>query len=235
MSLLRDIVFMVGAVILAITTLIGLAGIVFDTEEVLERGTIYGLTWFEIIFILLVISFWMVIIRLILRIRTFEKSRPSISVIPPYSTTKEAVIQVSNRGGNALFSANARLVGVTKPPNHEDSYPETYPFTMVWEETSADTIEIVKGSQRRIRLVSYMVDKNGQGKETHWLRFWKYTAQGAVPIDVGHWQPEKESPDEVGIMVRIDTNLPVDKQRMYIFNILPLLNLGVNVKLATSW
>lgn len=232
MWIFQDIISAVLLIIMAIVFVIGIFGVAFDIQQIRESVALWGLTWFEILAIIFALAFWVVVIRLLRRIHQFEKTRPSISIIPPFGKTREAVIAVLNDGCPAFFSANARLVGASKPPDYEDSYPETYPFTMVWEETASDTIEIVKRSQRRIRLVSYMVGKNDKGEETHWLRFWKYTAQGAVPIDVRHWRPGIESPEEIGILVRVDTKPELRERNLYRFKITPHLNLGVSVEMS---
>ena len=65
MSLFRDIILMVGLVILVITAIVALAGLLFDIEEIMAGDAIFGLTWFEVSFILLIIAYWTVIIRLI--------------------------------------------------------------------------------------------------------------------------------------------------------------------------
>ena len=56
---------MVGIVILVITGIVALAALVFDIDEIMTGDAIFGLTWFEVTFILLIIAYWTVIIRLI--------------------------------------------------------------------------------------------------------------------------------------------------------------------------
>jgi len=65
MSLFKDIIFMVGLVILVITSIVALAGLLFDIEEIMTGYAIFGLTWFEVTFTLSIIAYWTVIIRLI--------------------------------------------------------------------------------------------------------------------------------------------------------------------------
>jgi hypothetical protein len=64
MSLFKDIIFMVGLVILVITASVALAGILFDIEEIMTGDAIFGLTWLEVAFILLIIAYFTVILRL---------------------------------------------------------------------------------------------------------------------------------------------------------------------------
>jgi len=65
MSPFKDIILTVGIVILVITGIVALAALVFDIEEIMTTDAIFGLTWFEITFILLIIAYWTVVIRLI--------------------------------------------------------------------------------------------------------------------------------------------------------------------------
>ena len=76
MWIFKDIILVVGCVIMTVVSIIGLIGIGFDIDQIHNSIGNWGLTWFELIFIMLVISFWIVVVRLIRRLNKYEKAKP---------------------------------------------------------------------------------------------------------------------------------------------------------------
>jgi hypothetical protein len=56
---------MVALVILVITGIVALSALICDIEEIMTGEAIFGMTWFEITFILLMSAYWTVIARIV--------------------------------------------------------------------------------------------------------------------------------------------------------------------------
>lgn len=74
MWLFKDIIVVVGLVIMAIIFVINTFGKAFDIQQINENIVYWGLTWSELLFFILVFAFWMVVIKLILRINKYRKA-----------------------------------------------------------------------------------------------------------------------------------------------------------------
>jgi len=78
MWVFKDIILMVGCVIMTAIAIIGIIGLGFDIREIHNNIGSWNLTWFEFGFIVLAISFWVIVIKLILRLNRFEIAKPSL-------------------------------------------------------------------------------------------------------------------------------------------------------------
>jgi hypothetical protein len=65
MSTFKDVILMVGLVILVISGSVALAGLVLRIEGILIGDAIFGLTWLDVTLTLSFIAYWVVIARLI--------------------------------------------------------------------------------------------------------------------------------------------------------------------------
>lgn len=74
MWILKDVVLVVGGVIMTSVSIVGFIGLGFNIREIHNNIGALNLTWFEFGFILLVISFWVVIIKLIIKINKLRKA-----------------------------------------------------------------------------------------------------------------------------------------------------------------
>lgn len=67
---------------MAIASLIGLIGLGFNIQEIRASAPLWGLTWLEICFVVVVIAFCWVVIKLIRRLNKFEQEKPLLSAYP---------------------------------------------------------------------------------------------------------------------------------------------------------
>lgn len=65
---------------MALAFVIGLVGICFDIEQMRDKAILWGLSWVEICFVILGVSFWIVVIRLLRRLNRFESGKPLLNV-----------------------------------------------------------------------------------------------------------------------------------------------------------
>jgi len=89
---------MVGSIVMTLISIIGLIGLGFDIREIHNSIGKWGLTWFELIFVLLIISFWIVVIKLILKINQYERNRPKLDVKWKSQVGREISLIVKNNG-----------------------------------------------------------------------------------------------------------------------------------------
>lgn len=82
MWLLKDIVIVVGLVVMAILLVIGAIGVGFNIQQIRDNIAIWGLTWFEVIAGILAVAFWVVVLKLIWRLNKFEQKKPLFSAYP---------------------------------------------------------------------------------------------------------------------------------------------------------
>ena len=67
--MLRDAVLIVVLLMMAVTTFVGIVGYAFDVREIRTETLRWGLTWNDLIFIVLAVAFWTVTFRLLWRLR----------------------------------------------------------------------------------------------------------------------------------------------------------------------
>ncbi len=102
MRILWSVTKVVAAVFLAASSVIGIAGRLFDWRDSLDTVALFGWTWFDLLFVVLVISFWIVVINLYLRTHRLEKRQPKLTVLPiAYKGENCAYLEIHNKGGYA--------------------------------------------------------------------------------------------------------------------------------------
>lgn len=75
MWILKDIVFVVGLVIMAIIFVVNAIGIAFNIQQIRHEIVYWGVSWFELLSLIFMVAFWVVVIRLILRLNKYEKAK----------------------------------------------------------------------------------------------------------------------------------------------------------------
>ena len=109
----KDIIVVVGLVVMAILFVMGVVGVAFDIQEIRNNIAFWGITWFEAVAGIFAIAFWVVVIKLVIRLNRFERGRPKLNIrlIPfplsgysfgksPFTPKKGfAKIAVANSGG----------------------------------------------------------------------------------------------------------------------------------------
>ncbi len=76
MWFLKDIVLVVGCVVMTTLTIAGFIGVGLDVREIHSEISRWPLTWFELGFIIIGISFISVVVRLIYRLNKYERTKP---------------------------------------------------------------------------------------------------------------------------------------------------------------
>ena len=103
--LFKQIVIVVGLVMMAVCTLLGLIGRVFDVKEIIETRVIWELTWYDIAFVVLAVSFWLVVIKLIMRLNKYEKLKPRLSTrLMPFPESGTRILRITQPARSSLFT-----------------------------------------------------------------------------------------------------------------------------------
>lgn len=76
---LKDIVLVVGLVVMAILLVIGAVGVAFNIQQIRDNIAIWGLTWFEVIAGIFAVAFCVVVLKLMRRLNKFERAKPLLS------------------------------------------------------------------------------------------------------------------------------------------------------------
>jgi hypothetical protein len=79
MWILKDILIVVGLVIMAIISVVNTIGTVFDIQQIRNEIVYWGLSWFELLSFAFMVAFLIVVIRLILRLNKYEKAKPFLN------------------------------------------------------------------------------------------------------------------------------------------------------------
>lgn len=149
------IVKVVAAVLLAASTVIGLAGTLFDTRDTLDMVAIWGWTWFKLLFAVMCISFWVVVISLYITIRKHESKQPNLALLPiAYSGDNVAYLEVYNSGGyapNCIANVKSLSVATIRGNRVSLEYLSNQSAMLLWDNAER-TMNIPNDGVRR-RLV----------------------------------------------------------------------------------
>lgn len=78
MWILKDIITVIGLVIIAVIAIINAIGLGFHIKDLREQAVLWGLNWFEILSCILTLSFIVVVCRLMKRLNRYEKESLSL-------------------------------------------------------------------------------------------------------------------------------------------------------------
>jgi len=78
MWIFKDILLVVGLVIMASIFVVNTIGTAFDIQQIRHEIAYWGLSWFELLSLIFMVAFGIVVIRLIWRRNKYEKAKPSL-------------------------------------------------------------------------------------------------------------------------------------------------------------
>jgi hypothetical protein len=217
--LFRDIIVVVGLLVMVIISVIGFVGVGFDIREISKNIAIWGLTWLEVLFILLAISFLVVVTRLLKRLGQFERVRPELEVKPKSLTARELSLIVYNKGKSpASFEAVMTSFTVMYGELMKMKVENLKNASMVWE-TSGGAVEIINpNSSKVIKICRYEQQDNPQEGKTRFMNFYKVESSKTQTILCGEYMEGFPSP-KAEIVIRFDSNLPINGQREWKYEI----------------
>jgi len=194
MWLLKDIVVVVGLLIMALLSVIGGVGIGFNIQQIRENIAFWGLTWFECLAVVLTLAFWVVVVKLIFRLRRFEKAKPLLSAhllsfpIAGWRINEDiytpqkgyANIAVSNTGGfldNCIGNVKSiSMVDIAKGQVYIRPMATFTPTSLCWD-NGKTSIGIPNDGVPRMLNLAYL-DQNHSGK-------WQLAIEGTKRQDYG--------------------------------------------------
>ncbi|MCZ6789207.1 MAG: hypothetical protein O7D33_04605 [Chloroflexi bacterium] len=88
MWLLKDLLLVVGLLVMAVAFIVGVIGYAFDLREIRDEAVVWGLTRNDLLFIILALAFWVVVIRLLYRLHKAESG----GSLPVRITNLEALV-----------------------------------------------------------------------------------------------------------------------------------------------
>ena len=101
----------------------------------------------------------------------------------------KAVLDVYNDGEPAQFRATARITKQPPPLIQEEPW-----FTLVWDDSSEDTVTIGSGDRRSITLADHVVlarkDPSTGTERVYGVRFKRLTTDGVENFERGNWLPD---------------------------------------------
>jgi|TARA_B100002003_G_C13800961_1_gene395376 hypothetical protein len=69
MRLFKDLALVLGLLVMTVATIVGIFGYALDIREIRSETIKWGLTWNDLIFIVLAVAFWIVTFKLLWRLR----------------------------------------------------------------------------------------------------------------------------------------------------------------------
>uniref|UniRef100_A0A6M3LTU7 Uncharacterized protein n=1 Tax=viral metagenome TaxID=1070528 RepID=A0A6M3LTU7_9ZZZZ len=147
---------------MTIISIIGLFGLGFDIQQINDNIKVWNLTWLELGFIIFVISFWIVVIKLILRLHKYESKALLLSVKPKTQVGREISLIVHNKGNiPAICSANITC-SIIPGKRQLTHIIQLINASMVWENSGIDTETINAGKSKVLKVCDFRSeDRNG--------------------------------------------------------------------------
>ncbi|MDP6228020.1 MAG: hypothetical protein QF714_10040 [Dehalococcoidia bacterium] len=142
--LIKDLFLVGGLLMMAALSAVGAIGSALNIEYLREHDWL-GLSLGEWVFYVLGVSFWAVVCRLLVRLRSLEVAGPSI-VVTLFPEGAYQRLKVVNEGGAAEFRADARVV--------EPETSHVSPWWVKWRSTYLRTQRIHSGDSAILDIAS---------------------------------------------------------------------------------
>ena len=131
MWILKDILIMLGLVIMAMIFVVNTIGTAFDIQQIRHEIVYWGLSWFELLSFIFTAAFLVVVIRLISRLNKYERAKP---ILPNRQELFTAIHHLSDTARETIWRndamRNQRDIGVDYSQELTD-YGTAY--TRYWE------------------------------------------------------------------------------------------------------
>jgi len=207
MWLLKDIVLVVGYVIMTVISIIGFIGLGFNIKEIHNNIGIWNLTWLELGFIILVIAFWVVTTRLIIRLGRFERKRPIISVNPKVTVGREITLEVHNKGHySETFSADMTC-SIIPGERQLTKVLQLINASMIWESSGTDT-ETINAGRPKVLKVCYFASEDRNGLKTCNMNFYKRELSRSEIVPCAEYVEGDMPAPKVRMNITFGANLP---------------------------
>lgn len=224
--LFKDIVVVVGLVIMASIVVVSAIGFGLDIQQIRENIAIWGLTWFEFSFLVLGVAFWVVVIKLIKRLNKFEKNRLDIEVVPCFpSMGRELTLRVHNKSDiRALISATMTCKQYNNDKEEGAFVIESklVDASICWEATGNYEQNLKADGWCHLKLCKFG-EKTKDGVHIKYITFIKM--DGGVEKEVEFARHTQNDTPKVVIKIHFDAEPSIKGKREWKFLIEPTPNL----------
>ena len=188
MGLFKDIVLTIGLLVMSAALVIGAVGYALNLREIRDETIKWGLTWNDLIFIILALSFLVVAVRLLYRVRKVESaidSRPNLSITCEDASEFEQIgvkeygrigfnpwvrnlklLRIDNNSGVMAERCRVRIRSVTPKPTLEK-----LPLDLLWLSNEQPEIDIEPWGSSYIVLAEHLVRDRVHDGDMFWGTF----------------------------------------------------------------
>lgn len=216
--MLRDIILVVGLVVMAIILVINAIGLVLNVQQIRDNIVFWGISWPVLIFAVFALAFCVVVGKLIYRLNKFERMRPKILVNPKNVSGIEIALVVHNKGNvpatfEAIMTCTAIFDVYMQP-----QIPQLVKASMVWE-TSGNALDTINADSERILKMCRYDEKLNGGSKVHYMCFNKVEANTLKEVEFAHYDKDTRVP-KVKVDITISSNLPIKGQCNWTYEII---------------